>query len=82
MATPQLDLAIRNRLAENNQKNLDRINAALKQTLEEIAFLEKAEKLTPGAYGAALEKLRVKRDRQAANATATANYINALKADK
>lgn len=78
MPPTQLDLAIRQRIIENNQKNLQRINAALKLTLDEIAFLEKAEKLTPGAYGPALDKLRVKRDRQLKNSQATEAYLKAL----
>lgn len=77
-APTQFELAIRQRIIENNQKNLQRINAALKITLEEYAFLEKAEKLTPGAYGAALAKLAAKRDRQANNAKATEAYLKAL----
>lgn len=80
--TTKLDAITRAKLIESNSKNLQRINNALKFTLQEIAFLEIEEAKTPGAYAGALTNIRTKRNRQHANATATAAYIAALKADK
>lgn len=79
MAKPQLDLIIKQKLIENNTRNLERANAALKLTLAELAYLEAEEAKTPGAYTGALNKIRAKRDRQHANAKATEAYLNSLK---
>lgn len=81
MAT-QLDLAITNRIIERETKNLERQNAALKATLAELDILDRAEAENPGGYSTALAKLRTKRDRQATNAEATKEYIQALQAQK
>ena len=78
----KLDAITRARLIEKNTKNLERIESALKLTLQEISFLETEEAKTPGAYTGALTSIRLKRDRQHHNAKATAAYIAALKADK
>lgn len=75
----KLDAVTRAKLIENNGKNVERIQTALKQTLQELAFLETEEAKSPGTYTAALTNLRLKRDRQHANAKATQAYITLLK---
>lgn len=78
MAPPkaQLELAIKNRLKERMQRMLEKRQAQLRYTLDEIAFIESQN--ADGAYNSALPLLRTKRDRQQRAVESSIAYLKAL----